>query len=1266
MARKFTQDKGDIKLFLSQQQKKGHGKFGQIFWVPESCYQLGVLTFKKLASAKDRSQKKDTKRRKDCKRILPFVRSKQGVLFSHLKKYKGDNLYKKYKGYKRVSLYKGYKKYVKCKEGRLNWLYFFQRPYSLSEILESRKSKKELRKLGTENKMKGYPKVGTKRAKRYVSLGLRVKEDSRKKGDLTREGGFSQLWDTPFLFSRFLKGIRQKYKFEEILTIDQNFSIPIKETYKKNFTHTKKKKNKTRDTKKGRLSLKKAKLAHSVSLKKKANKKQTEKTTPGIGSKQNTKTKNKKMLVESKKGPLKESKMGRKKKKDKQDTTLEESKKNKNQQLKSVFLKSIPKKEKKTKKKNTKSVGTKIAISLPLRVKRKDTESLRRDTCFKFGIPLLKIKEGKDTLYAYPFAKKIRGIPKLGKSKLNLFSLFSCAYPFKVPTRKSPKVGTKPSIPSKGYLSFGRDLRVKEEFRDLTRKFASFYKGYKDEKTGLCKKGTLSKKVLLKQKRDIKHSLLYPFSIPSLHDRRLDCASYQNFYLSEIYKKSPVFYKINLQGKMSEEFSKTDGYCLVFEKKLQKREKKRYIVHKKGHQVCASQKRMVVNKNQQQQEKNISIQKNIPLQGIRALQVSFLKTNKKLCVKQIRNQQKKKKYDVSTKQSFQQQGIGIVNKISKGIKTRELSLGRRDTKSPFVSLFLRARKSYKGIKLVFSQLWDTPYLFCESFLLLRAREGIPIPSLFLSQHPLKNTKNKKQKTKNYKISLYSFGVISFREILSPYTSYPFLLGGLGRVSFRRKIFKKMGRMSKSGKGLISFRGSFFAPLTFYPTKGKETTSRIFFAKILFFYGIAKKESLLLRRDKEWYFSLLFQSKVQEKVNLSKGVGTKIVISLPLRVKEDSQKKGDLTRKQYGVFSLFSGYGVISFQDKIFLPFIPMKDLKGYKNTSLRRDTRKLACASFYPKTKTIQNFTYYPSSLGMRSKYPEEVPEYWGTGISGYWDTYLFERIWSWGKKILPLTPKGYIDTTLYPFTPKGYWVLGYCGTETEEIQGRIPPGVEDVKEKNILVIIPERANCSFFAFNSYRNQKTPSLRDKRKYSLRRDTRKGKDLAIFVPTRDRRDTRDTRDTGFTIFTKDKRDTYFPIAQKSQYLKAYCWKKNSKKRKSHNLLAFQLFSRTPLGDLCDFKMYICNYSNQYNFSKKNKKLQTNSESIPCESSFPFFGSLFLRYSQTIPIPSLVLCQQRNTPLHLLVAKKTRYSIWDTFFYNSLFYLTRKKKKVGPKF
>ena len=721
LARKFTQDKGDIKLFLSQQQK---GNYSQIFWVPESCYQLGVLTFKKVGSAKDKSQKKDTKRRIPCKGILPFVRSKQGVLFSHLKKYKGDNLYNKYKGYKGVSLYKGYKKYVSCKEGVLNWLYFFQRPYSLSEILESRKSKQELRKLGTENKIKGYPKVATKIAKGYV------KEDSRK--DI-REGA---LWDTPcwnkesflllrarksykgihlalwFLFSRFLKGIRQKYKFEEILTIDKNFSIPIKETYKKNFTHTKKKKNKTRDTK---LSLKKAKLAHSVSLKKKANKKKTEKTTPGIRSKQNTKTKNKKMLVESKKGPLKESKMGRKKKKDKQDTPLEESKKNKNQQLKSVFLKSIPKKEKKTKKKTTKRDVP--AISLGLRVKKKDTYSL---TCFNKGIPLLKQSKQKDTVYAYPFAKKIRGIPKLGKSKLNPFSLFSCAYPFFLPTRKYPKVGTLPSIP---VVSFGRDvslpLRVKEDSRKKTRKGARFYKGYKDEKTGCSKKGTDSKFDMLKQKRDIKHSLLYPFSIPSLHDRRLDCASYQFFYLSDIYKKSPVFYKINLQGKMSEEFSKTDGYCLVFEKRLQKRDSLGYIPHK---QESASQKRMLF--LFQQQEKNISIQKNIPLQGIRALQVSFLKTNFGLLIKQIKNQQKKKKYDVSTKQSFQQSMYPF---LCKGILPRELSIPFFGSKYPFVSLFLRARKSYKGIKLVLSQLWDTPYLFCESFLFLRASQKREYP-----------------------------------------------------------------------------------------------------------------------------------------------------------------------------------------------------------------------------------------------------------------------------------------------------------------------------------------------------------------------------------------------------------------------------------------------------------------------------------------------------------------------------------------------------------
>ena len=230
--------------------------------------------------------------------------------------------------------------------------------------------------------------------------------------------------------------------------------------------------------------------------------------------------------------------------------------------------------------------------------------------------------------------------------------------------------------------------------------------------------------------------------------------------------------------------------------------------------------------------------------------------------------------------------FNILQQIKQGIPC-ELSLpffGRRDTKSPFVSLFLRARKSYKGIKL------------------------------FLSQHPLKNnfyplSLNSCPKTWfQYKTCQNSFEKIKNFRFLS--TSF-----FQGKMESRNSFSKKKSVGTKIGKGYVSL------PLRVKKGIGRDTYSRKkgdlnqekreTYPKVGSLQGKGYVSLPLRVKKRDNYVSLLSLSRKDncKKRDTYPKVGTKIAVSLPLRVKKGigrdtySRKKRDYTRKFLSLYNL---------------------------------------------------------------------------------------------------------------------------------------------------------------------------------------------------------------------------------------------------------------------------------------------------------------------------------------------------------------------------
>ena len=123
-----------------------------------------------------------------------------------------------------------------------------------------------------------------------------------------------------------------------------------------------------------------------------------------------------------------------------------------------------------------------------------------------------------------------------------------------------------------------------------------------------------------------------------------------------------------------------------------------------------------------------------------------------------------------------------------------------------------------------------------------------------------------------------------------------------------------------------------------------------------------------------------------------------------------------------------------------------------------------------------------------------------------------------------------------------------------------------------------------------------------------------------------------------------------------------------------MVGSQYFNRTPLGDLCDFKTYVSNLSNQYNFYKKTKKLQTKFDALAnyskrdtekrAVSFLSFSGNSNYSYKRDTDSQTINFLK-RDVSLPLLFKFKSPNSNYNykkkTGFYNSLFYLTREKKK-----
>ena len=230
----------------------------------------------------------------------------------------------------------------------------------------------------------------------------------------------------------------------------------------------------------------------------------------------------------------------------------------------------------------------------------------------------------------------------------------------------------------------------------------------------------------------------------------------------------------------------------------------------------------------------------------------------------------------------------ILQQIKQGIPC-EYRFGRRDTKSPFVSLFLRARKSYKGI------------------------------SLFLSQHFLKNnfypdSLNSCPKTWfQYKTCQDSFEKIKNFRFLS--TS--FFQGKMeSRNSFSKK--KSVGTKIAKGYGLRVKKG--IRRDTYSRKKGydnnypRETYPKVG-TKIAKGYGLRVK-----KRDN--YVSLSRKKGYDNNYprDTYPKVGTKQAVSLPLRVKKGIRRDTYSRKKSKGV-SLYNLDWVSPAANKSFLYFL---------------------------------------------------------------------------------------------------------------------------------------------------------------------------------------------------------------------------------------------------------------------------------------------------------------------------------------------------------